>query len=131
MSSPAAEGDDWSRWFELAHQTVAATIQELPAHLRQHVEKLPVTYERVPAPELCADGIEPDTLGLFVGQAFPDTVSGSEVIPAQIILYLENIRAYTEDDPDLYREEIQTTFLHELGHYLGLNEDDLADRDLD
>ena len=30
-----------------------------------------------------------------------------------------------------YREEVHRTYLHELGHYLGLNEDELTDRGLE
>ncbi|HEY1172765.1 MAG TPA: metallopeptidase family protein [Verrucomicrobiae bacterium] len=130
MSSPF-DGEDWPQWLEVAQKTVETTIAELPEDLREHVIKLPITYERTPSPELIADDIEPDTLGLFVGQPFPDSVASPEVIPAQIILYLENIREFSENDPELYREEVQTTFLHELGHYLGLDEQDLADRELD
>ncbi len=129
--SSDGEGEEWVRWLELARQTVESTIQELPAHLRQHVVKLPVIYELMPSEDIIADGIEPDTLGLFVGQPYPDAISSSDVMPAQIILYVENLRALAEDDEDIYREEVQTTFLHELGHFLGLDEDDLADRDLD
>jgi predicted Zn-dependent protease with MMP-like domain len=32
---------------------------------------------------------------------------------------------------DLFREEVATTLLHELGHYLGLDEGDLTDRGLE
>lgn len=125
------EGEDWSRWLELARQTVETTTSQFPERLRSHVLNLPVIYERVPSPELMTEGIEPDTLGLFVGQAFPDSISGSEVLPPQIILYLENVRSYTGNDEELYRIEVQRTFLHELGHFLGLDEQDLADRELD
>jgi predicted Zn-dependent protease with MMP-like domain len=31
----------------------------------------------------------------------------------------------------LKRGEIRTTFLHEVGHFLGLDEDDLIERGLD
>ena len=33
-------------------------------------------------------------------------------------------------DETTYRQEVRTTLLHELGHYLGLDEDDLDDRGL-
>jgi hypothetical protein len=34
-------------------------------------------------------------------------------------------------DEEIFREEVHTTYLHELGHYLGLDEDDLFDRGLE
>jgi len=118
-------------WFTLARQTVEETIAQLPADLQQHARKLPITYERTPHPDLIAEGFDEDILGLFVGQAFPDGVGGREPMPAQIILYVENLKEFAEEDEAIFQEEVETTFLHELGHYLGLDEDDLADRDLD
>ena len=52
-------------------------------------------------------------------------------LPPQIILFLENIWELAEEDEAVYREEIRTTLLHELGHYLGLDEIDLEERGLD
>ena len=31
------------------------------------------------------------------------------------------------DEQKMFREEVRKTYLHELGHYLGLDEDDLVD----
>jgi predicted Zn-dependent protease with MMP-like domain len=128
----ASRGDETGeRWFELARKTVEKTIANLPEDLRQHASRLPITYERRPHPDLAAEGFDEDILGLFVGQAYPDSMESREPMPAQIILYIENLREFAEDDEEVFQEEVETTFLHELGHYLGLDEDDLADRDLD
>lgn len=127
----SAQSGDADHWFTLARQTVEETIAQLPADLQQHARKLPITYERTPHLDLVAEGFDEDILGLFVGQAFPDGVEGREPMPAQIILYVENLRDFAEEDDEIFQEEVETTFLHELGHYLGLDEDDLADRDLD
>ena len=124
-------GEALDPWFELARQTVEETIARLPDDLQAHARKLPVTYERTPHPDLVAEGFDEDILGLFVGQAFPDSVESREPLPAQIILYVENLKEFAEDDEEIFQEEVETTFLHELGHYLGLDEEDLADRDLD
>ncbi len=77
------------------------------------------------------DGMEEDLLGLFVGLSYRDMDSGVQDLPAQILLFLENLWAFSEGDPDLFREEVARTYLHELGHYLGLDEDGLMERDLD
>ena len=99
--------------------------------MRDQAERLPVTCEHVPGEDLAGDGIEPDTLGLFVGPAYADEEATPSPIPPQIILFLDNVWDIAEGDLEIYREEIRTTFLHELGHYLGLDEDDLYDRGLD
>lgn len=114
---------------ELATAEVEKVLAELPRSLREQVGKLPVTFERQPNADLQADGIEADTLGLFVG---PDFVSENDVpMPPQIILFLENIWDVAETDEKLFRDEVRTTFLHELGHYLGLEENVLAERRLE
>ena len=77
------------------------------------------------------DGWEPDLLGLFVGRPWADEESGAVDVPAQILLFLENLWDFSEGEEAVFREEVRTTYLHELGHYLGLDEDDLADRGLD
>jgi predicted Zn-dependent protease with MMP-like domain len=51
-------------------------------------------------------------------------------LPAQIILYLENIWWEADEDEMIFRQEVRATFYHELGHYLGLEEIDLEDRGL-
>jgi predicted Zn-dependent protease with MMP-like domain len=120
---------DWKRLCSLALAEVESTLVELPAPLREQARKLPVTFEPRPNRDLVADGIEPDTLGLFVGPEFAheETVP----MPSQIILFLENIWALAEGDEEIFCDEVHTTLLHELGHYLGLDEDDLTERGLE
>jgi predicted Zn-dependent protease with MMP-like domain len=106
-------------------------MNALPAALRAKARMLPVTYERRPSATLVADGIEPDTLGLFVGEAFAEDEASPQPLPAQVLLFLENVWEFVEGDEAAYREEIRTTLLHELGHYLGLDELDLEARGLE
>jgi len=120
---------DWKRLQELALAEIEATLATLPKPLREQAQKLPVTFERVPNTGLQADGIEADTLGLFTGSEFAD--EGASVMPPQIILFLENLWDFAEGDEEVFGEEVHTTFLHELGHFFGLDEDDLTERGLD
>lgn len=116
----------------LATEEVRRTLHALPENVRQAAELLPVMFESVPSPALVADGVEPDTLGLFVGGDHNE--EDLDPIPSHIILYLQNIRLMIEEESgndNEFRKEVRKTYLHELGHYLGLDEDDLADRDLD
>jgi predicted Zn-dependent protease with MMP-like domain len=120
---------DWEKLCAVALSEVEAMIESLPEPLRKRAEKLPVMFERQPNAGLRADGIEADTLGLFIGPEFAD--EENVPMPPQIILFLENIWDVAETDEKLFREEVRTTFLHELGHYLGLDEDELTDRGLE
>ena len=122
---------DWQHLHDLARQEVLATLAALPAPLRERAQTLPVTCERLPNAAQRRDGIQPDTLGLFVGPEFAEEEMTALPLPPQIILFLENLWDVSEGDEEIFCEEVHTTYLHELGHYLGLNEDDLFDRGLD
>jgi predicted Zn-dependent protease with MMP-like domain len=121
----------WNRLVLAADEEVRAVRKALPAPLRTRSRDLPVTYEPAPSRALIESGIEDDTLGLFVGEAFTEEYSGVNDLPAQVILFLENIWEYADHDAATYRDEVRRTLLHELGHFLGLDEGDLEERDLD
>jgi len=121
----------WEHLNQLARAEVAATLAALPGPLRKRAQPLPVTFERVPNAAFQAEGIEPDTLGLFTGPAFGEEDHSASPLPPQIILFLENLWDFAEGDEEVYRDEVHTTYLHELGHYLGLDEDDLTGRGLE
>ena len=122
---------DWKGLHALALEEVEATMAALAAPLREQAQALPVTFERRPNAAHRRDGIAPDTLGLFVGPERDYEETTALPLPPQIILFLENIWEFAEADEEFFREEVQTTYLHELGHYLGLDEDDLYERDLE
>jgi predicted Zn-dependent protease with MMP-like domain len=119
---------DWNQLQELATKEIEAILMDLPQPLQAQAQKLPVTFERVPNAGLQADGIEIDTLGLFTGSEFMDE---GVVLPSQIILFLENLWDFAEGDEKVFCEEVRTTFLHELGHFFGLDEGDLTERGLE
>lgn len=106
-------------------------LEAFPPELAREASAIPVTLEECPGPELLEDGLAADTLGLFIGPSHHEgEIVGAE-LPPQIVLYLGNLWAYAEGDPGVFREEVRRTLLHELGHYLGLDETDLARRNLD
>ncbi len=121
----------WNKLRALARDEVEATLAELPAELRARAQALPVTFERVPNAAHQRDGIASDTLGLFVGPEFAFEENSASPLPPQIILFLGNLWEFAEGDEDIFCDEVHTTLLHELGHYLGLDEEDLFDRGLE
>jgi predicted Zn-dependent protease with MMP-like domain len=120
---------DWEKLCAVALAEIEMTLEALPEPLRLRAAKLPVIFECQPNAELQADGIEADTLGLFTGAEFVE--ENDMPMPPQIILFLENILDVAETNEKHFREEVRTTFLHELGHYLGLDEDELTGRGLE
>jgi predicted Zn-dependent protease with MMP-like domain len=122
---------NWANLRAAAAAEVEATLAALPEPLRQRARALPITFERCPNRGQIRDGIEPDTLGLFVGPDFAGQENDPSPVPPQIILFLENLWDQAEGDKRSFREEVRTTVLHELGHYLGLDEDGLIERGLE
>ena len=115
---------------QTARRIVVQTLHGLPAELHDAARQVPVCFEDYPAEALVDDGLDPGILGLFVGAPRHEHANDPGP-PPQIILYLENILEECEDAGTTFQEEVRRTYLHELGHYLGLDEEALAERDLD
>ena len=123
---------DFVRLTAIAQKVVTATQRRLPAEVRTAAENVPICYEALPNAELQADGLEPDILGLFVGSEHGSEFSSDcAELPPQIFLFLENIWDQAEGHEATYRDEVRLTYLHELGHYLGWDEDEVARRGLE
>ncbi len=110
----------WHRLLSLAEVAVAETIKELPPDIAREAEKVPCLFHAE-----CEE--DPDILGRY-GNFEPGEVSPAN---GPIVLYLLAIHDYCEDEGGDFADEVRLTYLHELGHHLGWDEDDLADRGLD
>lgn len=115
----------------LAEATVAATRRRLPVPVRELAEALPVVYHDWPSDAILGEEFEPDILGMFVGPPHGASAGDGSEVPPQILLFLENIWDYAEGDRTEFAHEVKLTYLHELGHYLGWDEDEVAARGLD
>jgi predicted Zn-dependent protease with MMP-like domain len=116
---------------QLAATIVEATQKALPQALRPLAATVPVHFEALPDAELLAAGFEPDILGLFTGSPHGSDLSEEQPMPAEIVLFLENLWDFADGDHKVFCDEVRITYLHELGHFLGWDEDDLAARELD
>ena len=114
---------------ELATKEIESILLELPEPLRKQAQKLPVTLEWAPNRDLQTDGIDAQSLGLFIGAEF--AAEGETVMPSQIMVFIGNLWDFAGKEEEKFRDEILSTFLHELGHFFGLDEDDLAERGLE
>jgi predicted Zn-dependent protease with MMP-like domain len=122
---------EFAELVRMAQAEVAALNRKLPEDISPLAARVAVHFERTPDETLVAEGFEPDLLGLFDGTAYHEEFSADLPSPPQIFLYLENLFDFAEGDEILFREEVGLTYLHELGHYLGWDEDDLAARGLE
>lgn len=111
---------------------VRLAARRLPRQFRRHLERVPVIVQDLPALELlrgAGDDFDPELLGLFDGTPLPDTASSLELRPNYIYLFQRNLERIARDREDLI-EQVSITLYHELGHYLGLDEDDLDEMGL-
>ncbi|MEO7599521.1 MAG: metallopeptidase family protein [Opitutus sp.] len=114
----------------IAADVVATTQRKLPRELRSLATAVPVHYHALPGEDVLADGFPDDILGLFSGPSHGSETEPTHPTPPQIVLYLENLWDFAEGDGGVFREETRVTYLHELGHYFGWDEEDLAARGL-
>lgn len=115
-----------SRW---ADEELKAILRALPGEIRMAAAKVPVSMEEKPGAGEMDHGLIGDELGLFEGPAMADEPDAHEL--PRIRLFLMNLWEWVDGGEEDFRDEVATTFLHELGHFLGWDEDDLEQRGLD
>lgn len=118
------EPDDWEvPWeslFEEADAIVKGIQESLPEPLQEEAARVPCLLEKWPP-----EGDE--ALGRCL--SFEEKVISEA--PGPIVLYIGAIYMECEETGADFAEEVRITYLHELGHHLGLDEDDLAQRGLE
>lgn len=110
-------------------EVATRVLRELPAPFSTRLRNVPVVLEARPSLELVKAGLDPRALGLFDGPTDADSDSGIAA-PTRIVLYTHNLLADFPEEDDLIRE-IEVTMLHEIGHFFGLDEDDMQRLGLD
>jgi predicted Zn-dependent protease with MMP-like domain len=117
-------------------EVVAEAVEHLPDELRTHLRHLPVVVEDLPTREVLAhesgdEPLTPTVLGLFYGPSLREqSVFDPVTVPPTIFVYQRNLERFCRTREELI-EEIRLTLYHELGHYLGLSEEELEERGLE
>jgi predicted Zn-dependent protease with MMP-like domain/Flp pilus assembly protein TadD len=114
---------------------VEAALREIPGDFRAKLPNLRFTVEPLPATDdLLAESppLSPSLLGLFQGTPLGERSVGSAAdhATARVVLFQRNLERAARTRDEL-AEQVRVTVLHELGHLVGLDEDDLEERGLD
>lgn len=101
-------------------------LESLPDVIRSAVEEVPVIVEPKPSRAIAerAPHITPEVLGLFVGSTLADKVMAVSGYPNVVMLFQRNLERAGRSRTEVAKE-IKITLLHEYGHYLGFDEEEL------
>lgn len=125
------EGYDDRELAELIVEAAEGALDKLPEQFRRHLTGVPVLVEPRPSEALVREGLDPRALGLFEGPTHEQRQNAeSSEVPTRIVLYAANLLAESVDEQQLCAE-VETTVLHEVGHYFGLDEEELMRAGLD
>jgi predicted Zn-dependent protease with MMP-like domain len=123
----------------LSHAAFDGAVEEaltsLPEQVRRYLSNVAIAVEDIPTDDdlTAADPpLSPSILGVFRGTAYGQRGSMDpwSHFPSSIVLYQKNLQRFARDRKDLI-EQIGITLIHEVGHFLGFDEDDLWERGLE
>jgi predicted Zn-dependent protease with MMP-like domain len=127
------DGDRFGTPYRLSEDEFAEHLarahDELPEQLRVHMKNVDVIVQDLPDLDVMRKAeLPPSALGLFDPEPLAPNVGGPQQ-PIRIFLFRKNLEVACSSEEEMI-DEISLTLLHELGHYFGLDEDDLDERGL-
>ncbi|TDU81017.1 putative Zn-dependent protease with MMP-like domain [Prosthecobacter fusiformis] len=114
----------------LAASVISETLHSLPTTVREAAKACVIEPVFMSDCIACREEIEDDLLGLFEGCSLLDGEPGTPDQLPRIRLFLDNLWDYTEGNTETFKDEVRVTLLHELGHYLGYDEEQVEERGL-
>ncbi len=109
---------------------VAQAIARIPESIRNHMDNLLILLETRPSPKLRADmGLtdDEDVFGVYEGTPLPErSVLDPPLHPDKIFIFQEPLEESCQTLEELI-QEIEITVVHEVAHYLGLDDERLAE----
>ena len=109
------------------HRLVFQSLRGLPLRVRDSLENLAVLVEDWPSgDDLENAGLKRrrELFGLYTGVPLPDRSGGLPPLPDTITLFQRPIESVCTSRDEV-AHQLRVTLLHEVGHYLGMSEDDL------
>ena len=101
-------------------------LASLPRVIREAVLEVPVLAEPKPTREIAEHepAINPEVLGLFVGTPVGQKLQGGSGYGDVVLLFQKNLERAGRSRQEVSKE-MKITLLHEYGHYLGFDEEEL------
>jgi predicted Zn-dependent protease with MMP-like domain len=114
---------------EELREEAARVLDELPDEFRERLHNIEIVVQKRPSKhqlaEMDLDPHEEVIYGLYEGVPLPDrSVFDPPILPDKITLFSEPLLSDFPDREEL-REQIRLTVIHEIGHYFGMDEDEI------
>jgi predicted Zn-dependent protease with MMP-like domain len=109
-------------------QLVREALDSIPKEFQQQMANLVVIVEDEPDTEvLTRSHVEENSLLLGLYSGVPLTALGSnhQMLPERITIYQHNIEMICHNNPDLIREKVRETVLHEVAHHFGMGHEEM------
>ena len=106
---------------------VEETLDSLPQEFRSRIRNVAVLVEDVPPHQPSPQSGQQRRLLLGIFHGVPTTkksIFDLPIGPDHIVLYQKNIEAVCSSEAEV-RKQIRLTVIHELGHYFGMDENQL------
>src|SRR6267143_588104 len=110
-------------------KVVEEALDSLPQEFRSRIRNVAVLVEDMPPNQLSPQSGQQKRLLLGVFHGVPATKKSIFDLPTgpdHIVLYQKNIEAVCSSEAEVC-EQIRVTVIHELGHYFGMDENQLKD----
>ena len=108
-------------------KVIEKALDSIPPEFRKRIRNVAFLVEDMPPNQPPQSGQQRLLLGLFHGvPATKRSVFDLRMGPDHIVLYQKNIEAVCSSEAEI-REQIRLTVIHELGHYFGMDENQLKD----
>jgi predicted Zn-dependent protease with MMP-like domain len=109
-------------------QLVREALDSIPEEFQQKMNNLVVIVEDEPGTEvLTGSNVEEGSLllGLYSGVPLSALGSNQQMLPERITIYQHAIEQISHNDPDLIRERVRQTVLHEVAHHFGIGHEEM------
>ncbi len=96
-------------------------VDSLPQFFRERLQNVMIVIQERPDPP------DESLLGLYEGVPLTErSVFSDQIRPDIIYIFQKNIESVAQGNPNEIRRQVRITVIHEIGHYFGLDEDQLA-----
>ena len=111
-------------------EIVKRAVARIPEEIRKHLDNLVISVLPRPSREMRKEmGLRPgdEVLGLFQGVALIErSITAPPLYPDTIFLFQGPLEEMAETVEEL-EEQIEITVVHEVAHYIGMDEERLAE----